>query len=98
MLLSDPDREDIKIHIVKLVCKCGSVRDVKQQLCQALTLIAASDFPSKWPKLLPEVVQHLQSEDRNTVSGMLLAANSIMKRFRNASKTDGLYRELEDSI
>ena len=95
MLLSDPDREDIKIHIVKLVCKCGSVRDVKQQLCQALTLIAASDFPSKWPKLLPEVVQHLQSEDRKTVSGMLLAANSIMKRFRNASKTDGLYRELK---
>ena len=86
VLVASGDREAIKAHMVKLVCACGFFRDVKQQLSQALTLIAASDFPAKWPKLLPEIVEQFGSGDSMTISGMLLTANSILKRFRYAFK------------
>mmetsp|Transcript_13898 Transcript_13898/g.41394 ORF Transcript_13898/g.41394 Transcript_13898/m.41394 type:complete len:969 (+) Transcript_13898:177-3083(+) len=93
--IAENDRGAIKTHIVKLVCLCGAFGDVKQQLSQALTLIAASDFPAKWPDLLPEIVQNLRSSDKNTLSGMLLIANSVLKRFRHAYKSDALYGELK---
>lgn len=89
------DRGAVKEHIVKLVCTCSQFQDVKQQLSQALTQIAAADFPSKWPNLLPEIVQHFDTGDTATTSGMLLSANSILKRFRNAYKSDALYSELK---
>lgn len=96
--ITDSDRNAIKTHIVKLVCLCGSFADVRHQLSQALTIIAASDFPEKWPNLLPELVKNFESDDRHTVSGMLLTANSILKRFRYAYKSDHLYRELEYAL
>ena len=93
--MADGDRNAIKAHIVKLLCECGSFEDIRQQLSQALSLMAASDFPGKWESLLPEIVKNLEGGDRETTSGMLLAANSILKRFRFTYKSDALYSELK---
>ena len=95
ILMADGDRNAIKAHIVKLLCECGSFEDIRQQLSQALSLMAASDFPGKWESLLPEIVENLEGGDRETTSGMLLAANSILKRFRFTYKSDALYSELK---
>ena len=43
--------------------------------------VAAVDFPSKWDNLLPELVQKFNSLDPSVVQGVLLTANSIIKRF-----------------
>ncbi|KAH8059768.1 hypothetical protein JL721_9187 [Aureococcus anophagefferens] len=57
------------------------------QLSQALTLIASTDFPGKWPNLLPEIVARFADGDAATVQGMLLTPNSILKR-PHAFKSD----------
>lgn len=95
ILMSDHDRNAIKAHMVKLLCECGSFENIRQQLSQALSLMAASDFPGKWESLLPEIVKNFEGGDRETISGMLLAANSILKRFRFTYKSDALYSELK---
>ncbi|KAH8091494.1 hypothetical protein JL720_5801 [Aureococcus anophagefferens] len=92
------DRDAIKSHMVTLVCACGKFGDVKQQLSQALTLIASTDFPGKWPNLLPEIVARFADGDAATVQGMLLTSNSILKRFRYAFKSDALYAELKCAL
>jgi len=92
------DRDAIKSHMVTLVCACGKFGDVKQQLSQALTLIASTDFPGKWPNLLPEIVARFADGDAATVQGMLLTSNSILKRFRYAFKSDALYAELKYAL
>ncbi|KAK7231086.1 nuclear export signal receptor [Aureococcus anophagefferens] len=66
------DRDAIKSHMVTLVCACGKFGGVKQQLSQALTLIASTDFPGKWPNLLPEIVARFADGDAAT-SGALYA-------------------------
>ncbi|KAH8061548.1 hypothetical protein JL722_4179 [Aureococcus anophagefferens] len=68
------------------------------QLSQALTLIASTDFPGKWPNLLPEIVARFADGDAATVQGMLLTSNSILKRFRYAFKSDALYAELKYAL
>ena len=62
--MADGDRNAIKAHIVKLLCECGSFEDIRQQLSQALSLMAASDFPGKWESLLPEIVKNYQKSSK----------------------------------
>jgi len=95
VVLSASDRSAIKAHMVKLVVLCGHAADVQAQLSAALSIISASDFPGKWPDLLPEIISQLATGDMRTVCGMLLTANSILKRFRDAFKSDELYTELK---
>ena len=46
-------------------------------------------------KFIARNCQKLEGGDRETTSGMLLAANSILKRFRFTYKSDALYSELK---
>lgn len=80
---------------MKLLCECGRLSDVQQQLCAALSAISACDFPAKWPSLLPELISQFESNDLQTVTGMLLTTDSILERFRDVEKSDALYAELK---
>ncbi|KAJ8609040.1 hypothetical protein CTAYLR_008710 [Chrysophaeum taylorii] len=94
-LISVGDRDAIKANMVKLVCECGHHSDVQQQLSAALSIISASDFPAKWPNLLPELISQFESPDLKTVTGMLRSLDSILERFRDVEKSDALYAELK---
>jgi hypothetical protein len=50
------------------------------QVSEAVAIISATDFPAKWPKLLPELMQHITSPDYTVVIGVLKTANEIFKR------------------
>lgn len=86
------DRNVIKSHLVELMCTVPP--QIQAQCSEAISLIAAVDFPSKWNNLLPELVQKFNSPDPAVVQGVLLTANSILKRFRYVQKSDDLYRDI----
>ena len=90
--LSDSDRTPIRNFLVELMCVTPS--DVQKQLAEAVTLIAKHDFPDKWVGLLDQLVSKLASQDVSVVNGVMMTANSIMKRFRYQLKSDELYAEL----
>ena len=74
---------------------CQAPPDVQRQLSAALALISASDFPQKWPTLLPELIAKFNEPDVSVTLGVLLTANSIMKRFRYVFKSDALFADLK---
>lgn len=86
------DREPIKGALVDLLGRTPP--DVQAQLAEAVTIVAAHDFPSKWQWLLPQLSQSLLREDMLVTHGVMLTANSIMKRFRYVEKSDHLYADL----
>ena len=90
--LSEADREPIRNFLVELMCITPS--DVQKQLAEGVTLIAKQDFPANWTGLLGQLVSKLNSQDINVVNGVMMTANSIMKRFRHQLKSDELYAEL----
>ena len=89
---ADTDKETIKTHVVELMCVAP--QSVQSQLAEAVTLISKYDFPAKWQGLLPQLVGKLASQDILIVKGVMLTANSIMKRFRYVFRSDELYADI----
>jgi len=92
ILLNDKDKELIKTHVIELMCIVSS--DVQNQLAESVTIISKYDFPDKWSNLLPQLIEKLQLSDINIIKGVMLTANSIMKRFRYVFRSDQLYSEI----
>lgn len=74
---------------------CAVPEDLQRILAEAVTLISKFDFPANWQGLLPMLVSKLATADIQVTKGVMLTANSIMKRFRYVFKSDNLYRELQ---
>lgn len=68
---------------------------VQKQLGAALAIAADSDFPEKWPKLLPELVTKLCTDDFAVVNGVLEALHSIFECYRSAQRSTELLLELK---
>ena len=73
-------QEEIKALLVTLMLSAPG--PVRSQLSEALTIIGTYDFPDKWPKLLPELIGHMEEGDPQKINGILETANSIFKRYR----------------
>ena len=69
---------------------------------EALSIVSAADFPDRWPGLLPELITRLGAPgaQRNwaTVAGVLTTANTIFQKYRQAYKSDELYKELKYAL
>jgi exportin-2 (importin alpha re-exporter) len=90
--IAEADKDTIKTHVVELMCTAP--QDVQSQLAEAVTLISKYDFPARWPNLLPQLVAKLATDDILITKGVMLTANSIMKRFRYVFRSDQLYAEI----
>ena len=88
-------QDQIKALITDLMLSTPPV--VRAQLSEALTVMSASDFPARWPQLLPVLIERLHSGAPGIVLGVLETANSIYKRYRNQFMTPALSEELEYS-
>eukprot|EP00586_Coscinodiscus_wailesii_P008972 CAMPEP_0172520780 /NCGR_PEP_ID=MMETSP1066-20121228/292199_1 /TAXON_ID=671091 /ORGANISM="Coscinodiscus wailesii, Strain CCMP2513" /LENGTH=996 /DNA_ID=CAMNT_0013303589 /DNA_START=78 /DNA_END=3069 /DNA_ORIENTATION=- len=102
------DRDLIKKHLVELIAlyphksKLSAAKpflssvpaQIQAQCSEAISIIASYDFPSKWDNLLPDLIAKFSSPDPTIVSGVLLTASSIIKRFRYVQKSDDLYRDI----
>jgi exportin-2 (importin alpha re-exporter) len=73
---------------------CTVPSQIQAQFSEAISLIATVDFPTKWDNLLNDLIQKFNSPDPNIVSGVLLTANSILKRFRYQVKSDALFGDI----
>ena len=90
------EKDQVRAMLVGLML--GAPRLVQAQLSEALSIISAADFPERWPGLLPELIQRMGTpgaRDFNAVVGVLTTANTIFKRYRQAYKSDELYKELK---
>ena len=86
------DRGPLKDHLVALMCTASP--DVQRLLAEAISLIAKADFPDQWTNLLPQLVEKLQSGNLHIINGVMLTANSILKRYRYSFESDALLIEL----
>ncbi len=81
---------------------------VQAQLCEAISLIAAHDFPNTWDSLLPMLVAQLDAaigdavpapaRDYRKGRALLLIAHALFRRYRHAFKSDELFREIKYAL
>ena len=93
MSLSEQDRTLIKNNLVDLMCTVPP--QIQAQCSESIALIAATDFPAKWDNLLSDLIgKFTTSSDWNVINGVLVATNSILKRFRYVQRSDALYADI----
>jgi exportin-2 (importin alpha re-exporter) len=88
----DSDREGVRTYLIDLLCSAPV--DIQKQLSEAVAIIAKSDFPDNWQNLLPQLVGKLALNDIYVTKGVMITANSIMKRFRFANYSNAVNRDL----
>lgn len=91
-IIPDTDRELIKNNLVSLMCTVPPA--LQSQCSESIALIAAVDFPQRWDNLLTDLIAKFANPDWNIVNGVLLTANSILKRFRFVQRSDALYADI----
>lgn len=93
----DPQhRESIKREITKMMLNSSS--HIQRQLSEAITIIAKSDFPEKWPWLIVELETSLkdnQNANIDVIIGVLQTAHSVFRRYRHELQSDRLWTEIK---
>ncbi|KAL9181039.1 hypothetical protein ACHAXT_009844 [Thalassiosira profunda] len=91
-VVPESDRGLIKDNLVSLMCTVPP--QLQSQCSESIALIAATDFPSKWDNLLTDLMAKFADPNWDVVNGVLLTANSILKRFRYVQRSDALYADI----
>lgn len=92
-LLSPSNVELIKKEIVPLMITLPN--NLQIQIGEAISEIADSDFPHRWPTLLGDLASRLSPDDMVTNKGVLIVAHSIFKRWRPLFRSDELFLEIK---
>jgi|AntRauMFilla1563_2_1112583.scaffolds.fasta_scaffold49908_1 exportin-2 (importin alpha re-exporter) len=79
-VIPDAEKAAVKQNIVGFMLAAPPL--VQAQVSETLALISASDFPTSWTTLLPELVARLNSagQDYGVINSVLSTANIIFKR------------------
>ena len=93
--ITENDRQSIRSLIVNLMLT--SPEKVQRQLSHAISVIGKHDFPQKWPNLLEELIQRMNSSqgDFRIINGVLQTAHSLFKKYRHQFKTQELWAEIK---
>ena len=91
--VSGNDRLAIKASIIELMLT--SPEQIQRQLSDAISLIAAEDFPEKWPDLLDGMIERMKSGNFHIINGALRTAHSIFKRYRHEFQSNELWSEIK---
>ncbi|KAI9320966.1 armadillo-type protein [Dichotomocladium elegans] len=92
-IITPQDRQAIKADIVRLLISVPE--KLQLQISDALSIIAAADFPDEWDNLIEQLVSHLSTEDYRTNNGILQIAHSIFKRWRSQFESDSLFSDIK---
>jgi exportin-2 (importin alpha re-exporter) len=82
----------IKTEIVGLMTTVPL--NIQNQLGEAISTIADSDFYEKWDTLVDDLVARLTPDNANVNIGVLQVAHSIFKRWRPLYRSDELFTEI----
>ena len=91
-MIPESDRNLIKDNLVTLMCTVPP--QLQSQCSESIALIASTDFPSRWDNLLTDLIAKFGDGNWDVVNGVLLTANSILKRFRYVQRSDELYADI----
>uniref|UniRef100_A0A0X3PS99 Exportin-2 n=1 Tax=Schistocephalus solidus TaxID=70667 RepID=A0A0X3PS99_SCHSO len=94
-LIPDADRNHLKAQLINAMLT--STGSIQHQLSEAIGLIGREDFPSRWPDLLPDIIQRMAQlgADMDTVQGLLYTAHSLFKRYRHEMRSNELFSEMK---
>ncbi|CDR47565.1 CYFA0S33e00496g1_1 [Cyberlindnera fabianii] len=87
------DVDAIKSEIIPLMITLPN--NLQIQIGEAISIIADSDFPERWPTLIDDLVSKLSDDDMVTNKGVLTVAHSIFKRWRPLFRSDALFLEIK---
>ncbi|CAM9020808.1 unnamed protein product [Wickerhamomyces anomalus] len=87
------DTDLIKSEIIPLMISLPN--NLQIQIGEAISVIADSDFPERWPSLIDDLVNKLSEDDMVTNIGVLTVAHSIFKRWRPLFRSDALFLEIK---
>ena len=96
--ISEAEKHEIRTHVVQIMMSAPP--KVRVQVSEALTIISDTDFPERWPTLLPALVERMegavenQQVDVNAMKGVLGTLDSVLKRFRG-QYIDNIAKDLE---
>ncbi|KAF8457248.1 armadillo-type protein [Terfezia claveryi] len=90
--LPPTDVTAVKREIVGLMITVPYLLQV--QLGEAISIIADSDFYTKWDTLVDDLVSRLTPSDTAVNNGVLTVAHSIFKRWRPLFRSDALFTEI----
>mmetsp|Transcript_53150 Transcript_53150/g.108402 ORF Transcript_53150/g.108402 Transcript_53150/m.108402 type:complete len:986 (-) Transcript_53150:196-3153(-) len=92
--LSEDDKAAVKREIVAAMLTVPE--KLQPFLSEALSHISNADFPldKKWPELLPQLMQSLDSQDPAVVIATLKTTHAIARKYRTSSHTDELWAEI----
>eukprot|EP01113_Clastostelium_recurvatum_P047361 TRINITY_DN8430_c0_g1_i3.p1 TRINITY_DN8430_c0_g1~~TRINITY_DN8430_c0_g1_i3.p1 ORF type:complete len:991 (+),score=218.41 TRINITY_DN8430_c0_g1_i3:45-2975(+) len=94
--ISEQTREQVRTILVDLMLQVRPT--IQKQLSATLTIISQTDFPSKWPQLLPALVSKLAvtgTPDWGLVLGVLRTIHSVMRRYRHQYKSTDVLKDLK---
>uniref|UniRef100_T1HSJ8 Importin N-terminal domain-containing protein n=1 Tax=Rhodnius prolixus TaxID=13249 RepID=T1HSJ8_RHOPR len=91
--IHEEDRVKVKALIVDSMLVAPAL--IQKQLSDAVSIIGKSDFPSKWPGLLQNMVEKFATGDFHVINGILHTAHSIFKRYRYEFKGQALWEEIK---
>ncbi|KAI0029192.1 importin alpha re-exporter [Vararia minispora EC-137] len=69
-------------------------RALRAQIAETVALIAAEDFPERWPDLIDHLVASLSPSNFTANAAVLETAHAIFAPWRSATRSDALYRTI----
>ena len=101
--INEAEKHEIRTHVVQIMS--SAPEKVKVQVSEALTIISDTDFPERWPTLLPALLEKMEvaasslsspggGEDVSALRGVLATFDSVFKRFRG-QYIDNIAKDLE---
>lgn len=92
-LLAAADVAAIKANILELMVAAPA--QPRKQLAESVAVIAASDFPDRWPDLVPLLVQKLDVAHPDANNTVLSVLHAIFERWRHLARSDALFLEIK---
>lgn len=93
-VVCDGDKQFLKSSMLAGMSVCSP--QVCASLSEAVMYIAKSDFPQRWPNLLPELFAQLQSSTSSARSEILLSSlHMVFKRYRHEERSDEMWADLK---
>ena len=85
LAFSEHTRHLIKSGLLALRMECPDT--LAPQVAAALEYISGSDFPHRWPELIPCVQRNASSTDVRRIMGALDVLNSVLLKFREFARS-----------
>jgi len=100
--IEEGEKHEIRTHVVQIMM--SAPEKVRVQVSEALTIISDTDFPGRWPTLLPALLEKMEGAvnsntnvggvDVDVLKGVLGTLESVFKRFRG-QYIDTIAKDLE---